>query len=137
MAKTFYLEIDTPTRQFFSESVQRVVLKTPMGEVGVLPGHIPMVIAVSVGPIRIKQNGKWREAFLSEGFMEVTQDRAVILTDDAEWPEEIDENRAKEAMLRAEERLHRKLSKIEYIRSQAALSRAMERLKIKSNAKKF
>lgn len=135
MAKTFYLEIDTPTRQFFADAVQRVVLKTPMGEVGVLPGHIPMVIAVSVGPVKIRQNGKWRIAFLSEGFMEVTQERAVIMTDNAEWPEEIDENRAKEAKLRAEERLHRQISKVEYIRSQAALSRAMERLKIKSKMK--
>ena len=89
-----------------------------------------MVVAVSIGPIRIKQNGEWLDAVLTEGFMEIKQDKTVILTDTAEWPNEIDVNRAKAAKERAEERLQRELSRAEYIRSQAALARALARLKV-------
>lgn len=135
MASTFYIEIVTPERIFFSGDVEMIVLKTPEGEMGVLHGHIPMVVAVAVGPIRILQKGEWSTAFLSEGFMEVKQDKTIILADTAEWPHEIDENRAKAAKARAEERLRNKLSHKEYIQSQAALSRAMERLKVKKEIK--
>ena len=131
MASTFYVEIVTPERSFFSGDVEMIVLNTPEGEMGVLYGHIPMVVAVAVGPMKILQKGEWVNAFLSEGFMEVKQDKTIILADTAEWPHEIDENRAKAAKLRAQERLCSHLSHKEYIQSQAALSRALERLKVK------
>lgn len=130
MASTFNLEIVTPDRKFFSGEVEMVVLKTLEGEIGILKGHAPMVIAVSIGPMRIKKDGEWLEAVLSEGFMEVKQDVTVILTDSAEWPNEIDINRAKAAKERAEERLQRQKDNLETIRSQAALARAIARLKI-------
>jgi len=130
MASTFYLEIITPNRIFFSGEVESISLRTPMGGMGVLKGHIPMVVGVDVGPIKIKKDGEVLEAVLTEGFMEVKQDKVVILVDTAEWPHEIDRNRAEAAKRRAEERLHRQLSQIEYIRSKAALARAMARLKV-------
>lgn len=135
MASTFKLEIVTPERMFFSGDVETVVLKTPQGEIGILPGHIPLVAAVAVGPLRIKKDGEWVEAVLTEGFMEIKQDKTIILTDTAEWPDEIDENRAEAARVRAEERLHQQISQMEYIRSQAALSRAMARLRVKRSIK--
>lgn len=135
MASTFYLEIVTPERSFFSGDVEMVILKTPEGEMGILAGHIPMVVAVAIGPIRIKQDNEWLEAVLNEGFMEVKQDKTVILADTAEWPNEIDINRANAARERAEERLRRQESKTEYIRSQAALSRALARLKVSRKMK--
>lgn len=130
MASTFNLEIITPQRQFFTGNVEMIIIKTPQGEMGVLHGHIPMVVAIESGPIRILQDGKWLEAALSEGFIEVKQEKAIILADTAEWPEEIDVNRAKAAKERAEERLQRQLSRIEHLRSQAALARALARLKV-------
>ena len=132
MEKTFFLGIVTPTRKFFEEQVEMVIVKTPNGELGVLPGHIPCVAALEVGPVKIKRNGEWIEAVLSEGFMEITQRRSLIMADSAEWPDEIDENRANEAKQRAEERLQRQISRIEYVQSKAALARAMARLKVKS-----
>ncbi len=96
---------------------------------------MPMVVAVSIGPIKIQKDGKWTEAFISEGFMEVMQDKTVILADTAEWPNEIDANRAKAAEERARERLQRKLSHIEYMRSQAALQRAITRLRVSGRKK--
>jgi F-type H+-transporting ATPase subunit epsilon len=59
-------------------------------------------------------------------------DKVVIMTDSAEYPEEIDVNRAKAAKQRAEERMQKQLSQLEYMRSKAALSRAMARLKVTS-----
>ena len=130
MAKTFYLEIVTPDRSFFSGDAEMLIVKTPEGEMGVLPGHIPMVVAIAIGPIRIKKDGEWLEAFLSEGFMEVKQGNTIVLADTAEWPNEIDINRARAAEERAHERLQSQLSRVEYIRSQAALQRAVSRLKV-------
>jgi F-type H+-transporting ATPase subunit epsilon len=133
MAGTFKLEIVTPERKFFSDNAEELIVKTPDGEIGILSGHIPMVVAVAIGPIRIKKNGEWLEAFLSEGFMEILQDKTIVLADTAEWPNEIDVNRAKAAEERARERLQSQLSRVEYIRSQAALQRALSRLKVTRN----
>lgn len=130
MAMTFYLEIVTPDRNFFSGDVEMLIVKTPEGEMGVLGGHVPMVVAIAIGPIKIKKDGEWLEAFLSEGFMEIKQEKTIVLADTAEWPDEIDINRARAAEERARERLQRQLSQVEYIRSQAALQRAVSRLKV-------
>ena len=135
MAGTFFLEIVTPDKNFFSGEVDSVVLITPDGEIGILKGHTPMVVAVAIGPIKITKQGLCLEAVLSEGFMEVTQEKAVILTDSAEWPDEIDINRAKAAELRASERLQSNISKIEYMRSQVALQKALSRLKVTNDKK--
>ena len=135
MASTFVLEIVTPERKFFSGEVEMVVLKTLDGEIGILKGHTPMVIAVAVGPVRIKKDGEWLEAVLTEGFMEIKQEETIILTDTAEWPNEIDINRARAAKERAQERLDRQTNQLESIRSQAALARALARLKITKELK--
>jgi F-type H+-transporting ATPase subunit epsilon len=130
MPGTFYLDIVVPDRKFFSGDVQEIIVKTPGGEIGILKGHMPMVVAISIGSIKIKKDDVWTEAFLSEGFLEVMQDKATILADTAEWPEEIDINRAKAAEERARERLHSKLGNVEHMSSQAALQRAISRLKV-------
>lgn len=135
MASTFYLEIVTPDRKFISGDVEELIVKTPEGEMGVLSGHMPMVVAIAIGPVRIKKDGEWLEAVLSEGFMEVLQDKTIILADTAEWPNEIDINRARAAEERARERLQSKLSRVEYMRSQAALQRALSRLKVTDKVK--
>ena len=135
MANTFYLEIVTPDRKFISGNVEELIVKTPEGEMGVLSGHMPMVVAIAIGPARIKKDGEWLDAVLSEGFMEVMQDKTVVLADTAEWPNEIDINRAKAAEDRARERLQSKLSRLEYMRSQAALQRAISRIKVTGRMK--
>jgi F-type H+-transporting ATPase subunit epsilon len=135
MADTLFLEIVTPEKKFYSDDVETLILNTPEGEIGVLSKHMPMVVAVSIGPIRIKKDGKWLDAVLSEGFMEIVDDKVIIFVDTAEWPEEIDANRAKAAAERAQERLQRQLTNLEMVRSQAALQRAMARLKVNNEIK--
>jgi F-type H+-transporting ATPase subunit epsilon len=91
-----------------------------------------LVARIATGAVRILEtDGEWVDAVVTEGFMEVKQNQVVVLVDTAEWPFEIDEKRAEEARRRAEERLQMKLGRIEYLRTQAALRRAMSRLKIK------
>lgn len=133
MALTFKLEILTPERVFLSENVEMVIVTTPQGNMGILAGHMPVVAAIAVGSSRIKkENGEWVEAVLTEGFMEVKQDKVIIIADTAEWPDEIDANRAEAAKKRAEDRLVQRKSEEEYVRGQAALGRAMARLKATS-----
>lgn len=130
---TFILEVITPERNFFSGEAECVIFKSVDGELGVLAKHAPTVTAVNVGPLRIKDaDGKWIEAVVTDGFAKIMPDKVVIMTDTAEYPEEIDINRAKAAKQRAEERLQKQLSQLEYMRSKTALARAMARIKATS-----
>lgn len=132
MAVTFKLEVLTPERNFFNGDVEMLVLRAPDGEIGILSGHMPLVTAVAAGPIKILQDGKWLVGAITTGFMEVSPHKTVVLVDTAEWPNEIDWNRAEAARLRALDRLRQKLSHVEYVRTEAALSRALTRLKVKN-----
>lgn len=131
MAETFLLEILTPDRIFFSGEAESLVIPAPDGEYGVLAGHEPVVTALMAGELRYRVDGEWRVAAIGQGFAEVMPAYVVLLAASAERPEEIDRNRAEAAKHRAEERLRQKRSAEEYVRSQAALARAMARLKIK------
>ena len=127
---TFKLHITTPERDFFNGEVESVVLTSTDGELGVLAGHMPTVVALNASPIKIKIGGEWREAALSGGFAEIEGNRVYVLADTAEWPEEIEVNRAMEAKLRAEERIRARHSEAEYMRSVGALQRALTRLTV-------
>jgi F-type H+-transporting ATPase subunit epsilon len=132
---SFYIEIMTPEKRFFSGQIESLTVDTINGEMGVLSNHIPMVIAVKIGTIKMNYDGEMVEAALGDGFMEIKNNRVIILADTAEWPHEIDINRAREAKERAEERLLRKINHVEYIRSKAAVNRALERLKVSKKLK--
>ncbi len=139
MAATFLLEIVTPERMFFNEQVEMLIFKTPEGEIGIMKNHAPIVAAVDASSIRIKMrdaskkmaNEGWVTASVTTGFAQILGDRVVLLVDTAEWPNEIDFNRALEAKKRAEERLQGKLNAQEQAQTQAALSRALARLSVK------
>ena len=131
MTNLFTLEILTPEKSFFKSEVESIIVNTLTGQMGVLKNHVPMVVAISIGEVRIKtSNGSWVQAVLSEGFMEITDsNEVVILVDTAEWPHEIDVNRAMEAQRRAKEKMEKADSLKEYTRGKAAMLRAIERLK--------
>jgi F-type H+-transporting ATPase subunit epsilon len=132
MAAKFHLEIITPNRIFYSDEVEMVIVHATDGYFGVMAMHTPMVMVLEAGPMKIKKDDKWIYCANSEGFMEVGVDKVIIFADTAEWPEEIDLNRALAAKERAEERLRKQLSHLEYIRSKAAIARAMARLRVTS-----
>ena len=128
-ARTFYLEIVTPERQFYIGPAEAIVFPAVDGEMGVYPGHEPAVTAIEPGEMRYKTGGQWEPVAVGAGFAETKPDNVVLLVAFAEHPEEIDYRRAEAAKERAEERLRQKESIREYYHSKAALARAMARLK--------
>ena len=133
MASTFYLEMVSPQNIFFSGNARQIILPGPDGSYGVLPNHEPMVTAITAGIARYQdEEGRWHVAVVSDGCVEVMPERVIVLAATIERPDEIDRNRALAAKHRAEERLRQKQSQHEYYQTQAALSRALARLKAKS-----
>jgi F-type H+-transporting ATPase subunit epsilon len=130
MAKTFHLEIISTDRLFFSGEVEHLVITAIDGLIGIMAGHEPLVTSLPTGELKYLVDGEWKYAAISEGFIQVMPDASIILADTCELPEEIDIKRAQEAKERAEELLRQKQSIKEYYETQAALNRAMNRLKI-------
>ena len=126
----FELEVLQPERIFFKDKVEMIVVRAIDGEIGIMAGHEPIVTPIGIGKLRIKKGGKWREAAIAGGILEVNQNKVVILSDAVEWPEEIDRQRALAAKERAEKKLQQKLPPDEFERYQAALYRAINRLRM-------
>ncbi len=131
MASTFQLEIVTPDRKFFEDEVDMAIVRTSVGDIGILKGHMATVAPLEIGVIKIKKNGKMKEATCAGGFVSIDEDKTTIITDSAEWPEEIDVARAKAAVKRAKERLEKKSEDIDVARAKIALYKALNRLRIK------
>jgi len=131
MVDLFALNITTPEKAFYSGNISSLIITTTEGEMGVLAGHMLMVVALAIAPVRfLEEDGIWKEAALSGGFAQIKGSDVQILADSAEWPEEIEINRALEAKKRAEERLHSRLNEVEYMRTRVALQRALNRLEV-------
>ena len=126
--KTFKLQIISPTRVFFNEAVDMVEMKTTEGEIGVLAGHIPLTTILEPGVLRIKMDGKVREAALHDGFVQIQKDKVTVLAESCEWPDEIDANRARKAKERAERRLTSGSKEVDMVRAELALKKALIRI---------
>ncbi|MHB1150807.1 MAG: ATP synthase F1 subunit epsilon [Eubacteriales bacterium] len=133
MPNNFKLEVITPVRQFLQADVEAATILCLDGEITILANHAPMVAALKIGALKIKENGTWRSAFQSEGFIVVRPDEVLIFAQTCEWPEEIDIARAEEAMNRALEKLRHKQSINEHKHTGISLTRALTRLKIGKN----
>ncbi|WP_455715191.1 ATP synthase F1 subunit epsilon [Anaerosporobacter sp.] len=132
MEHTFYLKILSANRVFFSGKCQSLIIPEYDGQKEILAHHEDMVIAVSEGEMRFKpENSKeWQHAVVGTGFVQIANNRVLLLVETAERPEEIDIARAREAKERAEEQLRQKQSIQEYYQSSSSLARAMSRLKV-------
>lgn len=128
MANKLSLKIITPTRNMFEGNVDMVIMRTKSGDVGILHGHQPMVTILDYGVLTIKNDGKEKLAAVLGGFAEISAEGMSILTDAAEWSNEIDIVRAKEAKERAEARLKNTQANIDIKRAELALKRALVRL---------
>ena len=122
------LRIITPERVFYENEVMMVEFNTTEGEIGVLPGHIPLTVIVKPGILDITEEDGDKVAALHAGFAEILPDRVTILAEIVEWPDEIDENRATAAKERAEARLHERQSDVDLARAEMALQRAIVRI---------
>jgi F-type H+-transporting ATPase subunit epsilon len=130
MPAKYNLEIITPERTFFNGEVESVIIPTSDGYMSIWKMHEPMVIALSIGVMKLSIDGEWKECTTSAGFAEIRPDETVIFSQAVEWPEEIDIRRAQEAKEQAEERMRQKQSYQEYMQNQISLARAMVRLRV-------
>jgi len=99
------LEIVTPEARVYSDTIDTVVIPTTEGEVGILPGHIPLLTPVANGELAVTKNGQITWLAISGGFAEVEADRVHILAEHAITEEKIDEKAVEAAMKRAEDQL--------------------------------
>lgn len=128
--RLFRLKIITPDRVFYEGDASMVELKTSEGEIGVYANHIPLTTILAPGVLKITEPEGVKQAALYSGFVEILQDKVTILAEIAEWPEEIDINRAMEAKIRAERRLSTNESGIDELRAEMSLRRALTRIEL-------
>ncbi len=133
MAGSVHLEVVTPDKSVVSDEAQIVVAPGAYGEFGVLPGHTTFLTTLQLGMIRYKdQGGSERIVFVNGGFAEVKLNTVTVLAESAERRRDIDVERAKAAVKRAEQRLAEasRREDVDFRRAQAALQRALARLKV-------
>ncbi len=131
MAESIRLEVVTPEKSVVSESAQIVMAPGSMGEFGVLSGHTPFLTTLKTGALKYKdESGRERFVFVSSGFAEALPDRVTVLAESAERRKDIDVQRAKSAVERAEKRLQSGDRDVDYIRAKAALLRAISRIQL-------
>lgn len=128
--KMFKLKVICPDRMFYEGEASMVELRTSEGEVGIYKNHIPMTMIVAPGILRIKEEQETKEAAVHAGFIQVLPEEITILAEIAEWPDEIDINRAKEAKIRAERRLSNGDDSINVLRAEVALKKSLVRLEV-------
>ena len=124
------LKITTPKAEKLSMDVDEVTFPGALGEIGVLPGHTPLMTVLEVGVIRYKSKGVEGKLAVNRGFVEVLDDTIRVLTETAESGFEVDVERARKAAARAEERLQKAAhdSSIDVLRAEYPLKRALARL---------
>ena len=127
-----FLEIVTPEKVLVSQEVDMVVAPGTEGEFGVLPGHVLFLSGIVPGQLRYTSDSERESMVVTTGFAEVSNDRVSILVDAAEKVGDIDVDRARSAMERAKERLakERGSEDIDFRRAEAALGRAIVRIKV-------
>ncbi len=128
--KLFELEIITPDRQFYEGKASFLEMSTSEGNIGVYKDHIPLTCILVPGMVKIYEEGsdESKKAIVHAGFVEILQDKVTIMAEVAEWPDEIDINRAEEARIRAERRIEEGGEGVNIERAEAALRRSLARI---------
>lgn len=136
MAEKIQLEVVTPERRVLAESVDMVTVPGLGGELGILPGHTPLISALQTGVLTYVQDGKNFPLHVSGGFVEIRDDHVSVLAQVAERPEEIDAGRAKLSRDRLEKQLHQWTGTEEdFEKARAKLERSMVRLQLAASAR--
>lgn len=124
----FKLEIITPEKKFFDGETEQIIVRTTVGDVGILNGHEPYCAALGIGQMRIMVDGKLRHAATSGGIIKVSREKTVVLVDSCEWADEIDVNRAQTAKDTAEQRIKSAESDRQLKMAEYKLKRALNRI---------
>ena len=130
MAMTVHLDIVSAEQSIFSGLVQRLIATGDLGELGVEPGHAPLLTSLNPGPIKVTlQNGDEEFFFVSGGMLEIQPHMVTVLADTAVRAEDVDEAKALEAEKMAREALADQSSEIEYSKAAAELADAVAQLR--------
>ena len=130
MAITVQCDIVSAEQEIFSGSVETLVAAGSYGDLGIYPGHAPLLTTLQPGPVRvIKQNGEEEVIFVSGGFLEVQPHRVTVLADTAIRADDLDEAAALEAQKHAQDLLNQQQSDLDYSRATAELAEAVARLR--------
>lgn len=124
----FDVKIVTPDRVFYEGKVSMVEFNTTEGEIGVLKGHIPMTVILEPGVLTLTEAEEAKKAALHSGFAVINQESVTIMAEIIEWPSEIDEDRAENALKRAQDRLAERNENVDVNRANIALKKAVCRL---------
>lgn len=131
MDRKLHVEIVTPYGMFFEGDAEQLVLPALDGEIGICPGHAPIIIALTPGEMRITVQDQVLVAAITDGFAHIEMDNAVVCAGSVEKPEEIDKERAERSILRAKERMKKPgIGKSDLERSERGILRAKARLKV-------
>lgn len=126
-----HVSIVTPYSLFFEGDVEMVVLTAIDGEIGIQPGHTPLIAALLPGEIRLRQENTWHILSSTRGYAEIGPDQILVVVTAAEWPDQIDVARARMALNRAQQRLADPATpEQEILRSRFSVLRAKARLKV-------
>ena len=128
MADKFKLSIIAPDAPFFEGDAEFIEFTSTEGEMGVYANHIPLTTILEPCVVTIHNDGEKKKAAVLGGFAEILKDKVTILAEAAQWPEEIDLDRAKASYERAKERLAAKQEGIDLKRAEASLKRAVARI---------
>ncbi|MBD5111344.1 MAG: ATP synthase F1 subunit epsilon [Ruminococcaceae bacterium] len=124
----FKLQIITPEKTVFDGETEQIIVRTTVGDVGILNGHEPYCAAIAIGQMRIMIGGAFRRAATSGGILKVSKEKTTILVQTCEWSDEIDVKRANAAKSAAEERIKAAKSDKDLLLAEAKLKRALNRI---------
>ncbi|MGQ4877888.1 F0F1 ATP synthase subunit epsilon [Billgrantia sp. LNSP4103-1] len=130
MAKSFTCNIVSAEASIFSGEVEQIVASGIMGDLGIMPGHAPLLTELQPGPIRVIHDGGQEENYyVSGGFLEVQPDVVTVLADSAARASDLDEAAAEEARQQALRNFNEKSAEMDYTRAAAELAEAVAQLR--------
>lgn len=132
-----HLEIITPEKQVFTDEVDMVVVPAIEGDVGILPGHIPLFTKIRPGEIMIRKSNQQFFLAVTGGFLEVLDNKVNVLADYAIRAEDIELAQAEEARRRAEKLMEEKRTERDFTLAQAELQKALLELKVARKRRKL
>ncbi|WP_448212334.1 F0F1 ATP synthase subunit epsilon [Colwellia sp. MEBiC06753] len=136
-AMTVHLNVVSAEEELFSGRIESLQITGSEGELGIMPGHAPLLTSLKPGMARIvKQHGEEEVLYLSGGMLEVQPNSVTVLADVAARVEDLDEQAAEEAKARAEEHLNAHGHDVNYAEAAAELARAVAKLRVIQAAKK-
>ena len=119
--------IMTPDKIFWEKEVEEIILPTNTGQIGVLVNHAPLITALDIGLMSVRENNSWYSFALMNGFASIQNNKVTILVNSAESKETIDITKAEEEFLEAQERVNTETDKKKKVEAILAFKRARAR----------